>query len=83
MVHHAQGNGPAVTALVLGFIGVIIFFLPILPYVLGISALIFGVIGMKKPVQAGLAKAGIALGIITIGLTFLFWLLIGTPVNLV
>ncbi|WP_018923020.1 DUF4190 domain-containing protein [Salsuginibacillus kocurii] len=72
-----EGNGLAVTALVLGIVGVALNFIPFLPYLLGILAIIFGYLGMSKPVKKGMAKAGLILGIITIGLKVMFWLGIG------
>lgn len=69
----AQGNGLAVTALVLGIVGLVFFLVPILPYPLAILAIIFGVIGMKKQVKKGLAITGLVTGIITLGIKISFW----------
>ena len=61
---NAEGNGLAVAGLVLGIIAVVLVFVPVLPYILGILAIIFGGVGIKKPVKTGMAKASIVLGII-------------------
>lgn len=71
-----DGNGFGVAALVLGIIGIVLNIIPFIPYFLGFLAIIFGVIGTQKIVGTGLAKAGIVLGAITIGMKFLFWILI-------
>ncbi len=68
-----QGNGLAVTALVLGIIGLVFSMVPFLPYPLAILAIIFGFIGLKKQVKKGLAITGIVTGIITLGLKVWFW----------
>lgn len=68
-----QGNGLAVTALVLGIIGLVLFAVPFIPYPLAILAIIFGLIGMKKQVKKGFAVTGLVTGIITIGLKIWFW----------
>lgn len=69
-----EGNGLGVTALVLGIIGVALNLIPFLPYLLGVLAIIFGYLGMNKPVKKGIAKAGFILGLVTIGLKLLFWI---------
>lgn len=71
-----DGNGFAITSLVLGIIGVVFNIIPFLPYFLGILAIIFGILGTQKFVSTGLAKAGIVLGGITIGMKVLFWMFI-------
>jgi len=73
-VEKGEGNGLAVAALVLGIIGVALTFIPFLPYITGVLAIIFGVVGMNKEVKKGMATAGLVLGIITIGLKVLFWM---------
>lgn len=67
-----SGKGISVAALVLGILGIIGAWIPVVCYVTGILAilgLIFGAIGRKKSVAAtgkasGLATAGFVLGII-------------------
>ena len=68
-----QSNPLAVTALVLGIIGLVLFWVPFIPYPLGILALIFGLIGMKKQIKKGMAVTGVVTGIITLVLKVLFW----------
>lgn len=74
-----QGNGLAVTALVLGIIGALFGFVPLmfwLAIILGILAVIFGAIGLarsKDPYRGGRGQAiaGLVLGIIAIGVGIL------------
>lgn len=73
VIEKPEGNGLAVSGMILGIIGVALNLIPFLPYVLGILAIIFGAIGLKKPIKKGMAKAGVILGIITLGLKILFW----------
>ena len=70
-----QGNGPAVTALVLGILGLLLAFIPFLGVILGILlglvAVIFGAVGLgrsKDPYRGGkgMAIAGIVLGVLAI-----------------
>ncbi|TKD67697.1 DUF4190 domain-containing protein [Pseudalkalibacillus hwajinpoensis] len=68
-----QSNGLAVSALVLGIIGLVLFAVPLIPYPLAILAIIFGVIGMKNPIKKGFAVTGLITGIVTIGLKIWFW----------
>jgi hypothetical protein len=65
----------ATASLVLGIIGVSLsgvcfcvpFFGQIIPVMLGVMAIIFGVMGQKKqPEKANLAKAGLVMGIISV-----------------
>ncbi|WP_202407128.1 hypothetical protein [Pseudalkalibacillus hwajinpoensis] len=50
-------NGLAVSSIVLGIIGLVLLLIPLIPYPLAILAIIFGVIGKKKPVKKGFAIA--------------------------
>lgn len=64
-----RGKGMAVTALVLGILSIVLFFLPPLTIVLGIIAIVLAILAMRKArtgaaAGAGLAKAGLILGII-------------------
>jgi hypothetical protein len=72
-IPQSQGNGLAVTALVLGIVGLVLYLVPFLPYPLAILAIIFGLIGMKKQVKKGFGLTGVITGIITIGLKIWFW----------
>ncbi|MDQ0297928.1 hypothetical protein J2S78_000336 [Salibacterium salarium] len=76
VIEKPEGNGMAVAGMVLGIIGVVLNWIPFLPYVLGVLAIIFGIVGMKQPVKQGVSKAGLILGIITIGLKILFWVIV-------
>jgi len=71
-----QTNGMAISSLVLGILGVVLNLIPLLPYLLGILAIIFGVAGNKIQNGKGMAIAGIVLGSITLGMKVLFWLFI-------
>lgn len=74
-----NGKGMSVAALVLGILGIIGGFIPVVCYftlVCAILGLIFGIIGRKKSVAAdgkasGLATAGMVLGIIGTGFAVL------------
>ncbi|GIO27073.1 DUF4190 domain-containing protein [Ornithinibacillus bavariensis] len=68
-----QSNGLGITSMVLGIVGLVLVFVPGLPYPLGILAIIFGLIAMKNPVKKGFAITGLITGIITIILKVLFW----------
>ena len=66
-------SGLAITALVLGIVGVVCFLFPGLNFALGIAALIIGIIEFKKisagtssPKGRGMALAGIILGSVAI-----------------
>lgn len=54
-------NGMAIAALVLGIVG--LFFLGI---VLGILAIVFGYLALKRAGRTGMAKAGLILGVIDV-----------------
>ncbi|WP_444852279.1 DUF4190 domain-containing protein [Streptomyces sp. NPDC000229] len=81
----SPANGMGITALVLGIISVVVFCLYGLGIVLGILALIFGIIGRKKAQRGeannhGMALAGIILGAvgIVVGgafLAFMIWVI--------
>ncbi|KMK78065.1 DUF4190 domain-containing protein [Alkalihalobacillus pseudalcaliphilus] len=74
VVQAQESNGLAVSALVLGIIGLVLFWVPFIPYPLAILALIFGFIGLKKQVKKGLAITGIVTGAVTLLLKLLFWI---------
>jgi hypothetical protein len=69
------GNGLAVASLILGILACITFCAPPLAGLLALLAIVFGVIGMNKPVGGGMAKTGLILGIVGIGITIGFWVL--------
>lgn len=67
-----QSNGLATVSLVLGIIGVVLSFIPIInngAFVLGVIAVIFGIIGLVKKGGKGKAIAGLILGILAIVIT--------------
>ncbi|WP_252503800.1 DUF4190 domain-containing protein [Sporosarcina sp. Marseille-Q4943] len=73
---HQQTNGMAVSSLVLGILGVVLNLIPLIPYLLGILAIIFGVAGKEKQIGKGMAVAGIILGSITLAMKVFFWIFI-------
>nr|WP_255723325.1 DUF4190 domain-containing protein [Sporosarcina sp. ACRSL] len=66
----------AVSSLVLGILGVVLNLIPLLPYLLGILAIVFGVSGNKQQIGKGMAMAGIILGAITLAMKLFFWIFI-------
>nr|WP_269135883.1 DUF4190 domain-containing protein [Sporosarcina cyprini] len=66
----------AVAALVLGIIGVVLNLVIIIPYFLGILAIIFGSVGLKKSYGRGMSIAGIILGSVALLMKICFWILI-------
>ncbi|ADU28936.1 hypothetical protein [Evansella cellulosilytica] len=74
-----ESNGMAVTALVLGIVGLVIGLIPFIGWFmlpLWFLAIIFGLIGRTKHYQRGMANAGIILGLIAVIYKFGFWVLI-------
>lgn len=71
-VKTANKSGLATAGLVLGIIGIVLSFIPIInniAFVLGILALIFGIISLIKHASKGKAIAGLVLGILSIVIT--------------
>lgn len=72
-----RSNGMAVAALVLGIVGLMTFWTVWLGAILGILAIVFGIVGMNRAKQGapnkGLAIAGLVLGILALGASLL-WL---------
>ena len=67
-----NSSGLATAGMVLGIIGVVLSFIPIInniAFFIGILALIFGIIGIVKKAGKGKAIAGIVLGILSIAIT--------------
>ena len=67
----AVSNGLGTTALVLGIVGLVLFWVPGLNLVLGVLAATFGAIGVTKArnhtaTNEGSAMAGVVLGIVTL-----------------
>ncbi|MFC5602246.1 DUF4190 domain-containing protein [Sporosarcina koreensis] len=71
-----QTNGMAISSLVLGILGVVLNLIPVIPYLLGILAIIFGAAGNKIQNGKGMAVAGIVLGSITLAMKVFFWIFI-------
>jgi hypothetical protein len=76
-VAQPQGNGLAVTALVLGIISIVFSWVPFFDWVLAILAIIFGAVGISAAnkrggVGKGMAVAGLVLGLITVVLGVIF-----------
>lgn len=72
-----QNNGIAIAGLILGVASVILSWIPFIPYITAILAIIFGAIGMKKGnAHRGLAIVGLATGVLTFVLKIGFWLFI-------
>ncbi|HEU0031944.1 MAG TPA: DUF4190 domain-containing protein [Kofleriaceae bacterium] len=75
------GNGLAIAGMVLGIIGLVLFWVPFLSWVLALLAIVFGAIGMNKAKRVmrgkGMAMTGLILGIITMiaGVAFFVWAL--------
>lgn len=78
-------NGLAVAALVLGIIGLILFFSVWGGIILGALAIVFGALGRanakKGAANGGLATAGLVLGIVAVVASFLFLALVVSVVN--
>ena len=71
-VETKNSSGLATAGMVLGIIGVVLSFIPIInniAFFIGILALIFGISGIVKKAGKGKAIAGIVLGILSIAIT--------------
>lgn len=63
----AKSNGLAIAALVLGIIGLVTCWVPFLGLALGVLAVIFGILGLRRrPVGKGMSIAGIVLGALAV-----------------
>ena len=79
-----EKNGLSVTGMVLGIVAICLCWIPILNYIsfiLGILALIFGIIGIIKKKNKGMAIAGLILGLISIYLVYSMYWAVGKVVN--
>jgi hypothetical protein len=80
-----QGNALAVTALVLGIVGLVFCWVPFLGVLLGVLALIFGIIGARRgrvrASRRGQAMAGWIMGSITIVLGIILTVVILNAAN--
>jgi len=72
----AASNGLATAALVVGIIGVVLFFTVWLGVILGVLAVVFGAVGRSRASRGapnkGLATAGLVLGVVSILASILF-----------
>ncbi|WP_339249338.1 DUF4190 domain-containing protein [Sporosarcina sp. FSL W8-0480] len=75
-IEKQQTNGMAVSSLVLGILGVVLNLIPLLPYLLGILAIVFGTMGKKVESGKGMAVAGTILGGIALVMKVIFWLFV-------
>ncbi|MDN4607888.1 DUF4190 domain-containing protein [Sporosarcina highlanderae] len=75
-VEKQQTNGMAVSSLVLGILGVVLNLIPLIPYLLGILAIVFGTMGKKVESGKGMAVAGTILGSIALVMKIIFWLFV-------
>jgi len=66
--------GFGVTALVLGIVGVFLFWIPFFGLILPILAVIFGCIGIYRQSGRGMAVAGLVIGIISFALSLGLWM---------
>ena len=74
-----ETNGAAVTALVLGIIGVVIGFIPYIGWFMApvwLLAIIFGIIGIRKTYKRGMSITGLILGILGATYKIGFWLVV-------
>jgi hypothetical protein len=78
-----QGNGMAVAGMVLGLLAAVLFFTSLIAIVLGILAIIFSILGIKKARRVGTGKgmaiAGLATGIVGIALAIVLVVAIAVP----
>ena len=75
-----QGNGMAVAGLVLGIIGLVLFFVPFICQILALLGIIFGALGMGKAKKIGgkgngMAVTGLILGVLAmiVSIAFIFY----------
>src|SRR4051794_5313235 len=70
-----QGNGLAVAGMVCGIVGLVLFWVPILGWILAILGIVFGGVGIARAnagaANKGMAITGVVLGIVSIALYLL------------
>lgn len=72
------GTGFAITSLVTGIVSVLLALVPILGFLLGATAVVFGALGLKRNTGRGMSIAGLVTGSVAvlIGLiVFTFWVI--------
>lgn len=67
------GKGLAIASLVLGIVACALFCVGWLPRIVGILAIVLGVIAITQG-AGGMAKAGVILGIVAIAISVVFWI---------
>ncbi|WP_241840445.1 hypothetical protein [Fictibacillus sp. S7] len=73
-----QGNGMAVSSLVLGVVGLALGIIPFFGWFLlpaWILAIVFGAVGLKRKQSKGMSYTGLILGIGTLVYKVAFWIL--------
>lgn len=69
-----EGKGLSIAALVLGLLGLALFFVPLIGVLLGIVAVVLGVLGLRRAGR-GMAIAGIVLGALALIIGGVLWYL--------
>lgn len=76
-VHPAHNNPDSsafgITSMVTGILSLVLCWIPLINFSLAVVAVIFGILGIKKPASKGMAIAGLATG----GLGLLISLILG------
>lgn len=79
-----------ITSMVTGILSLVLFWLPFINFALGVVAVIFGVLGLKKPGSKGMSIAGLStggLGLLISLFQGIFWIAVvlgaaaGTPTS--
>jgi hypothetical protein len=76
-----QNDSPAfgITSMVTGIVALVLVWIPLINFALSTIAIIFGVLGLRKPASKGMAIAGLATGSVAMLITLiigLFWLVV-------
>ncbi|HEY3894758.1 MAG TPA: DUF4190 domain-containing protein [Pseudonocardiaceae bacterium] len=82
----AQRNGFGVTALVLGIVGAVFSWVPVLGLILAVLAVVFGALGYARArkgqaTNSGMAIAGLVLGVIAFVIQIIVFAAVGTAAN--
>src|SRR5690625_1003702 len=72
----SKNNGMAITALILGVVSIVLSWIPFIPYITAILAIVFGFLGLRIPTQKVLGIIGIVLGAATFILKIGFWIML-------
>lgn len=68
-----------VTSLVTGILSLVLVWVPVINFILSVVAVIFGILGIRKPASKGMSIAGLATGGVALIITFimgLFWIIV-------